>query len=175
MACIINSGVLKECAHNFGGLKTIYLANYADIESITYAATGSTNNITAITLASNAELYEFQFVKDTGQVLEELQKNGASSYIQQTLNFQLNGITQAKKEVLNDLSLSTVVAFVKKADNLWRIYGEQKNSAGLEATVLTIDSGTAQNDPAGATITLVGASLDYANVVDDTIIQGLLT
>jgi hypothetical protein len=171
MGCLINAGVLKECAHNFGGLKELYLGNFADVTDVAYNTVG---NITGITMSSGSTIYQFDFVKDTGQVLEELQKAGASSFINQTLNFQLNAITLAKKTVLDDLSLSTMFAIVKKADNSYWFYGEPDKSAGLEATALTIDSGTAQADAAGATITLVGASLAYATTVDDTVVEGLL-
>jgi hypothetical protein len=170
MGCLINAGVLKECAHNFGGLKELYLGNFADVEGVAYDTDG---NITGVTMASGTTIFKFDFVKDTGQVLEELQKAGASSFINQTLNFQLNAITLAKKSVLSDLSLSTVFAIVKKADNSYWFYGEPKNSAGLEATVLSIDSGTAQADAAGATITLVGASLDYATTVDSDVVDSI--
>lgn len=172
MGCLINAGVLKECAHNFGGLKELYLGNFADIEGMDYDTNG---NITGVTMASGTTIYKFDFIKDTGQAIEELQKAGASSFINQTLNFQLNAITLAKKKVLDDLSLSTVFAIVKKSDNNYWFYGEADKSAGLEATVLTIDSGTAQADAAGATITLIGASLAYATTIEDTVVEGLLS
>jgi hypothetical protein len=170
MGCVLNNGVLKDCGHNFGGLKELFLGNFADIDSVGYDTSG---HITGVTLASGATIYSFEFVKDTGQALEELQKAGASSFINQTLNFQLNNITLAKKTVLDDLSLSTMFAIVKRSDNLYWIYGEPAKSAGLEATVLTIDTGAAQGDSAGATITLVGASLAYATTVEDSVVAAL--
>ena len=171
MGCVLNSGVLRDCGHSFGGIKELWLGNFADIEEMEYDANGQ---VTGATLVSGATIYEFQFVKDTGQALEELQKEGASSFINQTLNFQLNNITMDKKKVLSDLSLSTIFAIVKKVDNQYWFYGEQAKSAGLEATELSIDTGTAQTDAAGATIALVGASLDYASVITDNAVVSLL-
>lgn len=172
MGCVLNNGVLKDCGHSFGGLKELYLGNFEDLIGMTYDTSG---HITGVTLASGATTYKFEFVKDTAQALEELQKEGASSFINQTLNFQLNNITMAKKTVLSDLSLSTCFVIVKKADNSFWFFGEMAKSAGLEATELTIDTGAAQSDSAGATISLVGASLDYASTVEDGVVTGLLT
>lgn len=171
MGCLINAGVLKECGHNFGGIKELYLGNSEDIATMTYAADGS---ISGATMVTAAVAYKFEFVKDTGQILEELVKNGASSFINQTLNFQLDKITLAKRDVLENLGLSTMYVIVKKADNSFWFYGEPSKSAGLEATVLTIDSGVAQGDSAGATITLVGGSLGYAVTMADSVLATFL-
>jgi len=168
MGCLINAGVLKECSHNFGGNKELFLGNFQDVSDVVYDVDG---NITGVTMASGTTIYKFEFVKDTAQVLEELQKAGASSFINQTLNFQLNAITLAKKTILDDLSLSTLFAIVKKADNSYWFYGEPAKSAGLEPTVLSIDSGAAQSDAAGATITLVGASLAYATTIESSVVD----
>lgn len=170
MSCLLANGISKECAHAFGGLKEIYIGNFSDLESLTYDVDGQ---ITGVTLASGATIYEFEFVKDTGQALEELVENGASSYINQTINAQFNGITQEKKKVLDTLSLANVFVIVKKTDNNYWFYGENEKSAGLEATALTIDSGAAQSDVSSASVTLVGASLEYASTVDETIIPTL--
>ena len=172
MGCVINAGVLGECAHNFGGLKELYLGNYDDLEGLEYNADG---HVTGATMASGATIYEFQFVKNTGQALEELVKAGATSYINQTLNFQLKAITQAKKSILDDLSLAPIFAIVKRADNSYWVYGEPAKSAGLEAETLTIDTGAAQGDESGATISLVGGSLAYASTVEDSVVEAMLS
>lgn len=172
MACVLTNGLTKECKHQFGGLKELWLVNFDEIDSV--MADETTGQITGVTLDATAELYQIEFVKDTGQVLEELQINGAASFINQTVNFQAGSITQASKQVLNDLSLSKVVAIVKKADNNYWMVGDPRDSAGLEATTVTNDTGTAQTDGASATIALAGASLDYGNQIESSVVEGLL-
>lgn len=162
MGCLLTAGVTKDCAHAFGGLKEVYIGNFTELSGVTYSAEGQ---ITGLTMTTGATAFEFEFVKDTAQALEELVENGASSFINQTINLQLNGLTQAKKEVLDTLSLATVFVIVKKTDDVYWIYGEPTQSAGLEATALTIDTGTAQGDTQAASVTLVGASLRYASTV----------
>jgi hypothetical protein len=54
------------------------------------------------------------------------------------------------------------------------MYGEPTKSAGLRATVLSIDSGTAQADDAAVTITLVGGNLGYANSVTKSAVLSVI-
>lgn len=173
MACVLTNGLTRECQHSFGGLKKLYLLNYDDVEVVDYDETNG--SITGVTLTSGATMYEIEFSKDTAQVLEELQKDGASSFINQTVNFQVSNITQEKKEVLNALSLATMCAIVQKSDNNYWFVGEPSHSRGLEAETGTNDTGTAQTDAATATFSLVGASTDYANMVESTVVDTLLT
>ena len=164
MGCLLTGGITKECAHAFGGLKEVFIGNFDDIDTVTYDVDGS---ISGITMLSGATMYEFEFVKDTAQALEELVENGASSYINQTINLQLGNVTQERKNILEELSLGTFFVVVKKSDDLYWMYGEPKQSAGLEATALTIDTGAAQSDTSSVSITLVGASLGYADQIAD--------
>lgn len=171
MSCLLTAGVTKDCAHAFGGLKEVYIGNFSELESVDYAVTGE---ITGFTMTSGTTAFQFEFVKDTAQTLEELVENGASSFINQTINLQLNGMTQAKKEVLDTLSLATVFVIAKKTDDVYWVYGEPSQSAGLEATALTIDTGTAQGDTQAASVTLVGASLRYASTATDAAVASIV-
>lgn len=170
MACVLNSGVLRECGHSFGGLKELWLGNFDDIQSMEYDTDGA---ISGVTLAVGATIFEFQFAKDTGQALEELQKNGASSMIMQTLNFQLTGINLEKRKVLNDLSLAKVFAIVKKSDNKYWFYGDFNRSAGLEAVTLSNDTGTAQADGGFASVSIQGMALEYATTIPADLVETL--
>ena len=158
-SCLLTAGVTKQCAHEFGGLKEMYIGNFSEV---TAAGLDTDGQITGFTMSTGATFYTFEYVKDTGQALEELQENGPSSFIQQTVNLQLNGITQAKRDVLNELSLGTFVVIVKKADDNYWVFGRPEESIGLEAVTDTVDSGAATGDAAGATLSLVGPSTAYA-------------
>lgn len=171
MSCLLTAGVAKDCAHSFGGLKgTLKIGNFTELESVAYDTEG---NITGVTMTTGATVYDFEFVKDTAQALEELVENGASSYINQTINLQLNNINLEKKKVLDTLSLATVFVIAQKTDDNYWLYGEPTKSAGLEATTLTIDTGTAQSDVSSASVTLVGASLNYAPTISESAVDSL--
>jgi len=164
MSCLLSAGVTRSCGFQFGGLKKVYLANFEEVASVAQQADGE---ITGITMTSTgATWYAFEYEPNTAQKLEELQAGAVSRFVNQTLNMKLANVTQAKKEVIEDLANATLAVILQTQDDLYWFYGEPTKSAGLRATVLSIDSGTAQADDASVTITLVGGNLGYANSVD---------
>jgi hypothetical protein len=171
MSCLLTSGATRQCAHEFGGLKELYLGNFSEVTAVT--TNPSTGEITGFTMTSGATFYTFEFVKDTAQALEELQ-DGPSSFIQQTINFQLNGITLQKRDVLNEISLGTFVVIAKKPDDNYWVFGLPATSIGLDATTDNIDSGTAFADPSSAIISLVGPSTAYALTATDAAVAAVI-
>lgn len=171
MSCLLTGGVTKTCEHAFGGLKNLYIGNLSDLTSVDTDVDGQ---ITGFTMVTGATVYQFEFIKETAQALEELQVNGASTFINQTINFQLNGITLAKSEVINELSLGTFFVIVQKADDLYWVYGLPSNSIGLESVTDSIDSGTATADSAGATVSLVGPSTHYAVTASEAAVTAII-
>jgi len=163
MSCLLSAGVTRSCGFQFGGLKKVYLANFEEVASVAQQADGE---ITGITMTSTgATWYAFEYEPNTAQKLEELQAGAVSRFVNQTLNMKLANVTQAKKEVIEDLANATLAVILQTQDDLYWFFGEPTKSAGLRPTVLSIDSGTAQADDAAVTITLVGGNLGYADTV----------
>ena len=172
MSCLLSNGVTRSCGFQFGGLKKVYLANFEEVSAVAHSATGL---ITGVTMTSTgATWYEFQYEPNTAQKLEELQAGAVSRFVNQTLNLKLANVTQEKKEVLEDLANATMAAIIQTQDDLYWYFAEPTKSAGLRATVLSIDSGTATADDAAVTITLVGGSIGYADTVDTSVVAGLI-
>lgn len=174
MSCLLSAGVTRSCGFQFGGLKKVYLANFDEVSAVAYS--GASGVITGVTMSSTgATWYEFDYEPNTAQKLEELQAGAVSRFVNQTLNMKLANITQAKKMVLDTLANATVSAIIQTQDDMFWFYGEPTKSAGLRATVLSIDSGTAQADDAAATITLVGGNLGYANQITADAVQAAIS
>lgn len=172
MSCLLSNGVTRSCGFQFGGLKKVYLANFEEVSAVAHSVTGL---ITGVTMTSTgATWYEFQYEPNTAQKLEELQAGAVSRFVNQTLNLKLANVTQEKKEVLEDLANATMAAIIQTQDDLYWYFAEPTKSAGLRATVLSIDSGTATADDAAVTITLVGGSIGYADTVDTSVVAGLI-
>ena len=167
MSCLLSAGVTRSCGFQFGGLKKAYIANFEEVEALTYDATGQ---ITGMTMTSGSTWYSFEYEPNTAQKLEELQAGAVSRFVNQTLNLKLANVTQAKKEVIEELANATVAVVLQTQDDLYWYFGEPTKSAGLRATVLSIDSGTAQADDASVTCTFVGGNLGYANTVDSDLV-----
>lgn len=173
MSCLLSAGVTRSCGFQFGGVKKVYLANFEEVQSVQYS--GATGIITGVTMSSTgATWYEFEYEPNTAQKLEELQAGAVSRFINQTLNMKLANITQAKKMVLESLVNATLSAIVQTQDDTYWFFAEPTKSAGLRATVASIDSGTAQADDAATTITLVGGNLGYANQITATAVAAAI-
>lgn len=157
--CLIPTGITRQCEYSYGGLAKVYLAN-KDYVSV---SKDSSDKITGITMSGAESFYEFQAEPETSQLLEELQSGNASKFILQTVNFTLSNITQAKKEVLESLGLAKIAAIVQYQNGTYKMAGEY--GSGLKAITLSIDSGTANADLNGATVSLQGGSIGYANEV----------
>ena len=169
MACLISSGITRSCGFNFGGLQMVLVANASEVVSISGDAD---NQIVGITMATGATFYEFEFEPETGQFLEELQSGNVSKFILQTINLQLANITQSKRNVLNELVLADMNIIVQGQNETYWYAGQF--GRGLKAVTGTKDSGTADADDNGFTLSAAGGNAGYGNTVDSTIIAGLL-
>ena len=162
MSCLLSAGVTRSCGFQFGGLKKVFIANFEEVDELQYTTDGS---ITGVTMTSGSTWYSFEYEPNTAQKLEELVAGAVSRFVNQTLNMKLANITQAKKSVLDSLANGIFSVMLQTQDDVYWFYGEPTKSAGLRATVGSIDSGTAQADDAAVTITLVGGNLGYANQI----------
>ena len=72
-SCLLTAGVTKQCAHEFGGLKELYIGNFSEVTSTELDLDGQISGFTMS--SSGATFYTFEYIKDTGQALEELQEN----------------------------------------------------------------------------------------------------
>ncbi len=170
MSCLINAGLTRDCGFSFGGLQAMYIINKSEIDVV---GKNSGNTITGITLTSGATgFYVYDFEPNTGQLLQELQTGSASRFVNQTVNGQFANMTQAKKEVIEDLANAYVAVIVKDQASRYWLAGE--TGRGLIATALTIDTGLAEADAYVANMTLVGGALGYANEVSSSIVEALL-
>jgi len=168
MSCLLSSGITRTCDFGFGGLQKIYLGNKSELESVTKDTDG---NITAVTLSTGANIFQYEFEPETGQALQELQVGSPSRFVLQTLNMQLADMNQAKKDQLDALANADVFAFYEDQKDQFSLFGEL--GRGLRATVLSIDTGTADADAYVITITLVGGNRGFANNVLPSVIAGL--
>lgn len=171
MACLLTSGVTKSgCdGFRFGGLEALYIANFSEVDTVSRDSAGQ---VTGITMSTGATFYSYEFETQTGQALEELQADSASKFVNQTINFQLGEVTQAKKETLEDLALADTIVIAKDNSGQYKLYGDK--GRGLASTVMTFDTGTADGDANFAQITLVGGNRGFADTVDGSIVTGLL-
>lgn len=167
MACYITSGVTLSCNFAFGSLKKVWLANYDQITGVT-RTTGGTNTgqVTAIGMTPGSVFYEFVPVVDTTSLVEGFERNGASTYLKQTLTFEMNSPNQSKIDVLNSMANTFITAVVLDSQGTYWLLNDTSKGRGLRQVAGSqLSTGKAQTDDYGLTLTLEGNSLGYADTL----------
>lgn len=159
--CALNKDLLRTefCGYSLPEVKDIYLANFADVVTADTAVTEDCEEITAITLAKDAQFYHIEPAKDSVSFTDELvvEDNG-NKYRTHTLTFNVAGKYDAcMHTVLDALSLGRYFAVVATADGEYLALGRL---TGLEAETATLSGG---GDTNGITVTL------SANVTESAI------
>lgn len=167
MSCLISNGIARACEFTVGGLQgSVWLANLADLGTITYDVDGQVTGVT-----SGATWYEYQPELNSASLAQSLQAGQVSRFVQQTLGFSVASLTQAKIKTLDDLSLTTLVGIVKGNDGLWYFVGD--NGSALKASALEVTSGAADTDDAVATVTLQGSNKGHAPSILESILAAM--
>ena len=65
------AGIARDCATNMGGIKTVYIANTADVDSVTVTS----GVVTAITMVSSKKFYKYAFSPGTSSLTSNWQVN----------------------------------------------------------------------------------------------------
>lgn len=148
MACLIDAGLVRDCEYFLAGISKVYVANYGDI---TYGVdSGST--VTGITSGASA-FYVFDTNPETASAASEMQVANGRRYFLQTVNFSNDSTSAAAIQTLENLGLSKVTVIVETKGGASVVFG---SDGGLEATVLSFNTGAAAGDVAGFTVTLTG-------------------
>lgn len=169
MACLIIEGVTLDCRQGAGGVKTLYLTEFANVSTIT----SSSGTVTAITMASGKkfwpielELEDALFNEDTAVSIE----NGTTFY-NQTITFSVYKMTAKNRNIVRLLTQNRLIVIVKDADDVYHLAGETR---AMHLTANTSSTGKAMGDKNGYTITLTGKEPLPANKVSSGIIAALL-
>ena len=165
MSCLTTAGILIACKEAIGGIKAIYLGDYATFAN-TATINGGTNLVTALNTGS---VYEFELPKHTGSFTEEaaISIENGTVYYTQTIVASFHGMSQQRALQLQNIAKGRNVLWVlDNNDNLWMCGYKD----GVEVTAFTTASGTAKGDMSGYTVTFTGEEKDkaYYLTVSDT-------
>ena len=162
MPCLITAGLTKDCDYLLGGLKTLYLANTSDVDSYTDTVPND-GEINAIVMVATKVFFTYEFENNTASFTNELVVSGGQKYVAQTVNFSLSKKDAELIADLKNLSLANIVAIAVDRTGKRFILGRIN---GLEATVQTLNSGVAEGDFGGLTVTLAGSETEYSQELD---------
>ncbi len=152
MACQIINGYEIDCRDAVGGIKELYIAEYANVASYT-----ETSGVcSAITMVSGKKFYTFQMEKENAELIETQTgsvENG-TNFWQQDLTFTMKKLSAAKRNSVKVLSQVRLVVVAKLHDDSLWIVGRH-NGLDMVGTN-TAKSGKAMGDMNGYEIALMG-------------------
>lgn len=169
----LDGNIVKSCDNNTGGVRKMYIADYDNLTAVTVA--GTPEEVTAITMASTTQFYEFEFNRNTSSFTEEVavDLNAGSTYFNQTVNLMLNRRESTKRDAIEKLTAGQkkLIIIVLDSNGLYWLFGKDE---GAYATAITGGSGIAKADKNGYEIVMTAEEPSQAFVVDPTIIPALL-
>ena len=170
MACTQTlAGLAKDCAANRGGIVEVYIANHADVSSVTVTA----GKISAITMVTSKKFKAYSFAKNTGNLTSTYTLDAASGvkYVTSELLLQFNRMETQKSVEITALALGDLVCIVKDANGKYWYLGKDEP---VNASASDGQTGTARADANRYTITLQDDSKELPFEVSSSIIAGLL-
>jgi len=119
MSCRLTSGYPTQCQDGMPGIKTIYIANYADFTGYTLDANSV---VTGLTLSGSAKFYTFNLNKEAGEFIENINTNatnGTTAY-EQVVNLYLSKYQTSLRNQITLLAKSkTIIIFADRNGQFW--------------------------------------------------------
>lgn len=166
MACSITlKGIQKDCKHNIGGVRKIWIAAYTK-----GTTTVDTGKISAISNVADFKGYEF--TKNTASMTSTLNKDLANgtSYVNTEVIVQFNRMETEKRLEVETLSIGDLQIIVLDNNGIYWFLG---NDAPVEASAGTAQTGTAKSDGNFYNLTFTDESFEYPYEILDTVVADL--
>ncbi len=170
MSCDLTAGRAELCKDQVGGLKAMYLINYADITSVALDSDEQIDTITGATTI-NAFKYELKGQNNLEQTVTTSRDNGTTA-VEQTLTAVLKSQNTTTHKELKMLSYGRPRVIVEDYNGNYFFMGEEH---GCELTTMAISTGTAMADLSGYTLTLSAMERTPAPFMDASDEDGLVS
>jgi len=152
MACLLTTGRKVPCKSAFGGIKTVYFADFGTISAVTIDA--STKEVTFTDASPAPTWYEFD-VKGTSSLETTVtsSRDTGTTFYTQTLNLTLTYLDAKTQAELQLIAVSRPYVVVEDYYGNRFLCGFEN---GMELTGGTVSTGAAAGDLSGFTITMEG-------------------
>lgn len=162
-------GLARDCSTSMGGIKTVYIANYSDVESVAVAD----EKITGVTMIDGAKFLQYHLRKGAGSFSSTSNIDAANgiNYVTTDLVFNMLKMDTAKRVEMTALSVNELAVIVEDANGVYWYLGKDE---AVTATTGTGATGTARTDGNMYSITLQDTSLTYPYEIDATAVAGLI-
>lgn len=176
------AGIPLDCTNSLGGIKTVYIANYGDVEALASDIQDDSTPenpdktygmITGITMVEGAKFKPYQFRKETGSMTSTLnadEKTGVN-YVTTELSLVFTKMENAKRIEMSALAVGQLAVIVKDSNGKYWYLGKEdyvSSSAGGATT------GTAKTDQNAYTLTLKDESSTYPFEVTEECVKTVI-
>lgn len=105
------AGIARDCSSNMGGIKNVYIANQADVDSVTVTS----GVVTAITMKSSKKFYQYAFAPFTSSLTSNwnVSPENGTKYVESTLTMVFNKMDATKRLEIVALAQSELVVIVE--------------------------------------------------------------
>lgn len=165
------NGITLDCSHSLGGIKTAYIANYGDVESV--SADTSSGKIVSVTMAASAKFKPYQFRKQTGSLTSTLtvDETAGVNYVSTELSLVFTKMETAKRLELSALSIGQLAVIVEDSNGTFWYLGKDDY---VSATAGGAQTGTAKGDGNNYTLTLRDESDTYPFEIDKSAVESII-
>jgi len=169
MPCNIIEGLTLDCRQGAGGVKKIYLTEFANVSTIT----ASSGQVSGITMVAGKKFWTIELELEDAQFDENATvsiENGTTFY-EQTLVFSVYKMTAKNRNIVRLLTQNRLMVIVQDADDVYHLAGETR---ALHLTASATSTGKAMGDKNGYSITLTGKEPLPCNKVNSGVISGII-
>ena len=165
------NGITLDCSHSLGGIKTVYIANYGDVESV--SADTSSGKIVSVTMATSAKFKPYQFRKQTGSLTSTLtvDETAGVNYVSTELSLVFTKMETAKRLELSALSIGQLAVIVEDSNGVYWYLGKDDY---VSATAGGAQTGVAKGDGNNYTLTLRDESDTYPFEIDKSAVDSII-
>lgn len=165
------NGITLDCSHSLGGIKTVFIANYGDVESV--SADTSSGKIVSVTMAASAKFKPYQFRKQTGSMTSTLtvDETAGVNYVSTELSLVFTKMETAKRLELSALSIGQLAVIVEDSNGTFWYLGKDDY---VSATAGGAQTGTAKGDGNNYTLTLRDESDTYPFEIDKSAVDSVI-
>lgn len=164
------AGITLDCTNNMGGIKTVYIANFGDVESWEVDTENTPEEgqtidptfgcITGMTMASGATFKPYQFRKGTSNMTSTLtadETNGLN-YVTTEVSLVFTRMDTPKRIELSALSIGQLAVIVLDSNGkYWYVTPDDYAAASAGGA----ETGTAKGDRNAFTLTLSAENTTY--------------